>query len=109
MRTVVLKASVGVFPLYPEQHFSVYDPAASPLSPYLLILSVVAFEAFFPSLQAREAGQCLAMEVDSVSLRMKERITLIPEMQNISKEVGQLTKVRITFLYRRILAWALYT
>uniref|UniRef100_A0A8B9MLB0 Alanine--tRNA ligase n=1 Tax=Accipiter nisus TaxID=211598 RepID=A0A8B9MLB0_9AVES len=43
--------------------------------------------------QAREAGQCLAMEVDSVSLRMKERITLIPEMQNISKEVGQLTKM----------------
>ncbi|XP_049686968.1 alanine--tRNA ligase, mitochondrial isoform X3 [Accipiter gentilis] len=42
--------------------------------------------------QAREAGQCLAMEVDSVSLRMKERITLIPEVQNISKEVGQLTK-----------------
>ncbi|XP_049686970.1 alanine--tRNA ligase, mitochondrial isoform X4 [Accipiter gentilis] len=43
--------------------------------------------------QAREAGQCLAMEVDSVSLRMKERITLIPEVQNISKEVGQLTKM----------------
>ncbi|XP_029890209.1 alanine--tRNA ligase, mitochondrial isoform X6 [Aquila chrysaetos chrysaetos] len=43
--------------------------------------------------QAREAGQCLAMEVDSVSLRMKERSTSIPEMQNLSKEVGQLTKM----------------
>lgn len=43
--------------------------------------------------EAREAGQCLAMEVDSVSLRMKQRITSIPEMQNLSKEVGQLTKV----------------
>ncbi|KAM9608219.1 alanine--tRNA ligase, mitochondrial isoform 6-T7 [Morphnus guianensis] len=42
--------------------------------------------------QAREAGQCLAMEVDSVSLRMKERSASIPEMQNLSKEVGQLTK-----------------
>ncbi|XP_074899057.1 alanine--tRNA ligase, mitochondrial isoform X6 [Buteo buteo] len=43
--------------------------------------------------QAREAGQCLAMEVDSVSLRMKERSTSIPQMQNLSKEVGQLTKM----------------
>ncbi|KAK2513377.1 Aars2 [Columba livia] len=43
--------------------------------------------------QAREVGQCLAMEVDSVSLRMKQRSTSIPEMQNLSKEVGQLTKV----------------
>ncbi|KAM9608218.1 alanine--tRNA ligase, mitochondrial isoform 5-T6 [Morphnus guianensis] len=43
--------------------------------------------------QAREAGQCLAMEVDSVSLRMKERSASIPEMQNLSKEVGQLTKM----------------
>ncbi|XP_053793704.1 alanine--tRNA ligase, mitochondrial isoform X2 [Vidua chalybeata] len=43
--------------------------------------------------EAREAGQCLAMEVDSVSLRMKQSITSIPEMQNLSKEVGQLTKV----------------
>ncbi|XP_009080030.1 PREDICTED: alanine--tRNA ligase, mitochondrial, partial [Acanthisitta chloris] len=43
--------------------------------------------------QAREAGQCLAIEVDSVSLRMKQRSTSIPEMQNLSKEVGQLTKV----------------
>ncbi|XP_030801252.1 alanine--tRNA ligase, mitochondrial [Camarhynchus parvulus] len=43
--------------------------------------------------KAREVGQCLAMEVDSVSLRMKQRITSIPEMQNLSKEVGQLTKV----------------
>uniref|UniRef100_A0A8C5TTB6 Alanine--tRNA ligase n=1 Tax=Malurus cyaneus samueli TaxID=2593467 RepID=A0A8C5TTB6_9PASS len=43
--------------------------------------------------QAREVGQCLAMEVDSVSLRMKQRITSIPEMQNLSKEVGQLTQV----------------
>ncbi|XP_033368473.1 alanine--tRNA ligase, mitochondrial isoform X3 [Parus major] len=43
--------------------------------------------------EAREVGQCLAMEVDSVSLRMKQRITSIPEMQNLSKEVGQLTKV----------------
>ncbi|XP_032911735.1 alanine--tRNA ligase, mitochondrial [Catharus ustulatus] len=43
--------------------------------------------------EAREVGQCLATEVDSVSLRMKQRITSIPEMQNLSKEVGQLTKV----------------
>nr|XP_002187191.3 alanine--tRNA ligase, mitochondrial [Taeniopygia guttata] len=43
--------------------------------------------------EAREVGQCLAVEVDSVSLRMKQRITSIPEMQNLSKEVGQLTKV----------------
>ncbi|KAJ7413521.1 Alanine--tRNA ligase, mitochondrial [Pitangus sulphuratus] len=43
--------------------------------------------------QAREVGQCLAMEVDSVSLRMKQRSTSISEMQNLSKEVGQLTKV----------------
>ncbi|XP_008948129.1 PREDICTED: alanine--tRNA ligase, mitochondrial, partial [Merops nubicus] len=43
--------------------------------------------------QAREVGQCLAVEVDSVSLRMKQRTTSIPEMQNLSKEVGQLTKV----------------
>ncbi|NWR70998.1 SYAM protein, partial [Centropus unirufus] len=43
--------------------------------------------------QAREVGQCLAMEVDSVSLRMKQRSTSIPEMQNLSREVGQLTKV----------------
>ncbi|NXX97199.1 SYAM protein, partial [Centropus bengalensis] len=43
--------------------------------------------------QAREVGQCLAMEVDSVSLRMKQRNTSIPEMQNLSREVGQLTKV----------------
>ncbi|XP_075002880.1 alanine--tRNA ligase, mitochondrial isoform X4 [Calonectris borealis] len=43
--------------------------------------------------QAREVGQCLAMEVDSISLRMKQRSTSIPEMQNLSKEVGQLTKV----------------
>lgn len=57
-------------------------------------------------LQAREVGQCLAMEVDSVSLRMKQRITSIPEMQNLSKEVGQLTKVRITLLYRKSPPWA---
>ncbi|NWI90036.1 SYAM protein, partial [Pitta sordida] len=43
--------------------------------------------------QAREVGQCLAMEVDSVSLRMEQRSNSIPEMQNLSKEVGQLTKV----------------
>ncbi|NXI49420.1 SYAM protein, partial [Chloroceryle aenea] len=43
--------------------------------------------------QAREEGQCLAMEVDSVSLRMKQMNTSIPEVQNLSKEVGQLTKV----------------
>ncbi|KAM9239859.1 alanine--tRNA ligase, mitochondrial isoform 2-T2 [Leptosomus discolor] len=43
--------------------------------------------------QAREVGQCLAVEVDSVSLRMKQRSTSLPEMQNLSKEVGQLTKV----------------
>uniref|UniRef100_A0A8V0Z612 Alanine--tRNA ligase n=1 Tax=Gallus gallus TaxID=9031 RepID=A0A8V0Z612_CHICK len=44
--------------------------------------------------QAREVGQCLAMEVDSVSIRMKQkRITSVLEMQNLSKEVGQLTKV----------------
>uniref|UniRef100_A0A8C0VCY6 Alanine--tRNA ligase n=1 Tax=Cyanistes caeruleus TaxID=156563 RepID=A0A8C0VCY6_CYACU len=43
--------------------------------------------------EAREVGQCLAMEVDSVSLRMKQRITSIPKMQDLSKEVGQLTKV----------------
>ncbi|NWH61993.1 SYAM protein, partial [Geococcyx californianus] len=43
--------------------------------------------------QAREVGQYLAMEVDSVSLRMKQRNTSILEMQNLSKEVGQLTKV----------------
>ncbi|KAM6083577.1 alanine--tRNA ligase, mitochondrial isoform 3-T3 [Theristicus caerulescens] len=43
--------------------------------------------------QAREVGQCLAMEVDSLSLRMKQRSTSIPEMQKLSKEVGQLTKV----------------
>ncbi|KFU84719.1 hypothetical protein M959_06360, partial [Chaetura pelagica] len=43
--------------------------------------------------QAREVGQCLAMEVDSLSLRMKQRSTSIPEMQNLSKEVGQLTQV----------------
>ncbi|XP_075002879.1 alanine--tRNA ligase, mitochondrial isoform X3 [Calonectris borealis] len=43
--------------------------------------------------EAREVGQCLAMEVDSISLRMKQRSTSIPEMQNLSKEVGQLTKV----------------
>lgn len=49
----------------------------------------------------------MATEVDSVSIRMKQRSTSIAEMQNLSKEVGQLTEVRITFLYRRILAWAL--
>ncbi|NXJ06813.1 SYAM protein, partial [Odontophorus gujanensis] len=44
--------------------------------------------------QAREAGQCLAMEVDSVSIRMKQRTsTSLLEIQNLSKEVGQLTKV----------------
>ncbi|XP_048791535.1 alanine--tRNA ligase, mitochondrial isoform X2 [Lagopus muta] len=44
--------------------------------------------------QAREVGQCLAMEVDSVSIRMKQRrSTSVLEMQNLSKEVGQLTKV----------------
>ncbi|KFR06493.1 hypothetical protein N306_02423, partial [Opisthocomus hoazin] len=43
--------------------------------------------------QAREVGQCLAMEVDSLSLRVKQRSTSIPEMQNLSKEVGQMTKV----------------
>ncbi|NXE48567.1 SYAM protein, partial [Casuarius casuarius] len=43
--------------------------------------------------QAREVGQCLAMEVDSVSIRMKQGSTSIPEVQNLSKEVGQLTKV----------------
>lgn len=42
----------------------------------------------------------MAMEVDSVSLRMKQRITSIPEMQNLSKEVGQLTKVRITLIQK---------
>ncbi|NXG42308.1 SYAM protein, partial [Psilopogon haemacephalus] len=43
--------------------------------------------------QAREVGKCLAIEVDSLSLRMQQRNTSIPEMQNLSKEVGQLTKV----------------
>ncbi|NWW43219.1 SYAM protein, partial [Pedionomus torquatus] len=43
--------------------------------------------------RAREIGQSLAVEVDSVSLRMKQGSTSIPEMQNLSKEVGQLTKV----------------
>ncbi|XP_054018383.1 alanine--tRNA ligase, mitochondrial isoform X1 [Dryobates pubescens] len=43
--------------------------------------------------QAREVGKCLAVEVDSLSLRMQQRSTSIPEMQNLSKEVGQLTKV----------------
>ncbi|XP_032040530.1 alanine--tRNA ligase, mitochondrial [Aythya fuligula] len=43
--------------------------------------------------QAREVGQCLAVEVDSVSIRMKQRSTSVAEMQNLSKEVGQLTKV----------------
>lgn len=57
--------------------------------------------AFLPSPQAREVGQCLAMEVDSVSLRMKQRITSIPEMQNLSKEVGHLTKVRVTLPCRK--------
>jgi len=91
-----------VFPLDPEQHFSVYDRTASLLPPSLLIFSVAAFEAFSLSLQAREVGQCLAMEVDSLSLRVKQRSTSIPEMQNLSKEVGQMTKVRITCLYRKI-------
>ncbi|KAM8809470.1 alanine--tRNA ligase, mitochondrial [Eudromia elegans] len=43
--------------------------------------------------QAREVGQCLAVEVDSVSIRMKQGSTSIPDMQNLSKEVGQLTLV----------------
>lgn len=43
--------------------------------------------------QAREVGQCLAVEVDSVSIRMKQRSSSVAEMQNLSKEVGQLTKV----------------
>ncbi|XP_064014897.1 alanine--tRNA ligase, mitochondrial isoform X2 [Pogoniulus pusillus] len=43
--------------------------------------------------QAREVGKCLAIEVDSLSLRMQQGSTSIPEMQNLSKEVGQLTKV----------------
>lgn len=74
--------------------------------PYGLFLLLCLKHACLPSLQAREVGQCLAMEVDSVSLRMKQRITSIPEMQNLSKEVGQLTKVRITLLYRKSPAWA---
>ncbi|NWU98002.1 SYAM protein, partial [Upupa epops] len=45
--------------------------------------------------QAREVGQCLDMDVDSVSLRMKQGSTSIHEMQKLSKEVGQLTKVVI--------------
>lgn len=71
------------------------------LHPCGLFLLLHLKHAFVPSLQAREVGQCLATEVDSVSLRMKQRITSIPEMQNLSKEVGQLTKVRITLLYRK--------
>uniref|UniRef100_A0A8B9PG74 Alanine--tRNA ligase n=1 Tax=Apteryx owenii TaxID=8824 RepID=A0A8B9PG74_APTOW len=43
--------------------------------------------------QAREVGQYLAMEVDSLSIRLKQGSTSIPEVQNLSKEVGQLTKV----------------
>ncbi|NXI45153.1 SYAM protein, partial [Galbula dea] len=43
--------------------------------------------------QAREVGQCLAAEVDSLSLRMKQSSSSIAEMQNLSKEVGQLTHV----------------
>ncbi|NXD14594.1 SYAM protein, partial [Nothocercus nigrocapillus] len=43
--------------------------------------------------QAREVGQCLAMEVDSVSVRMKQGSTSIPDVQHLSKEVGQLTQV----------------
>ncbi|NWY05676.1 SYAM protein, partial [Nothoprocta ornata] len=43
--------------------------------------------------QAREAGQCLAMEVDSVSTRMKQGSISIAHMQKLSKEVGQLTQV----------------
>ncbi|XP_010212319.1 PREDICTED: alanine--tRNA ligase, mitochondrial, partial [Tinamus guttatus] len=43
--------------------------------------------------QAREVGQCLAMEVDSVSIRMKQGSTSIPDVQHLSKEVGQLTQV----------------
>jgi len=46
------------------------------------------------------------MEVDSVSIRMKQkRITSVLEMQNLSKEVGQLTKVRTTFHTERSQHW----
>lgn len=72
------------------------NPAASVLFPSPFILFLLWKHSFPPPLQAREVGQCLAMEVDSVALRMKQRITSIPEMQHLSKEVGQLTKVRIT-------------
>lgn len=50
--TVIPKPSVGVFLLDSEQHFSAHDPAISPLSPSLWIVSVAAFEACIPSISA---------------------------------------------------------
>ncbi|CAI5770769.1 alanine--tRNA ligase, mitochondrial isoform X1 [Podarcis lilfordi] len=41
--------------------------------------------------QAREAGQALAKEVDSLTVRVKLGGTMIDEAQRLSKEVGQLT------------------
>uniref|UniRef100_A0A670I4C7 Alanine--tRNA ligase n=1 Tax=Podarcis muralis TaxID=64176 RepID=A0A670I4C7_PODMU len=41
--------------------------------------------------QAREAGQTLAKEVDSLTVRVKLGGTVIDEAQRLSKEVGQLT------------------
>uniref|UniRef100_A0A8C8VH48 Alanine--tRNA ligase n=1 Tax=Pelusios castaneus TaxID=367368 RepID=A0A8C8VH48_9SAUR len=43
--------------------------------------------------QAREVGQSLAKEVDSLSVRVKQRSSSLPEVQRLSKEVGCLTKV----------------
>ncbi|XP_039385945.1 alanine--tRNA ligase, mitochondrial isoform X6 [Mauremys reevesii] len=42
--------------------------------------------------QAREAGQSLAKEVDSLSARVKQGSSSLPEVQSLSKEVGHLTE-----------------
>uniref|UniRef100_A0A8C0JBV8 Alanine--tRNA ligase n=1 Tax=Chelonoidis abingdonii TaxID=106734 RepID=A0A8C0JBV8_CHEAB len=43
--------------------------------------------------QAREVGQSLAKEVDSLSARVKQGSSSLPEVQSLSKEVGHLTEV----------------
>ncbi|XP_006126589.2 alanine--tRNA ligase, mitochondrial isoform X2 [Pelodiscus sinensis] len=42
--------------------------------------------------QAREVGQALAKEVDSLSVRVKQGSAFLPEVQSLSKEVGRLTE-----------------
>uniref|UniRef100_A0A8C3IMV1 Alanine--tRNA ligase n=1 Tax=Chrysemys picta bellii TaxID=8478 RepID=A0A8C3IMV1_CHRPI len=42
--------------------------------------------------QAREVGQSLAKEVDSLSARVKQGSSSLPEVQSLSKEVGYLTE-----------------